>query len=240
VWQQAVDPGGFNWANAKAYCTGPSLAGTGWRLPTKAELESIVDFGTYAPAIDATAFPSTPSDYFWSSSPYVGASGYGWGVSFIGGGVSANYFVTSDSRRVRCVRSTATAVASSGSGGAPPGRYAFPASGTVYDTRTALTWQQAVDAGLYTQRAATTYCTGLSLAGTGWRLPNVRELLTLVDPTRFSPAIDPTAFPSTPSDYFWSSSPYVGGSAGGWLVTFIYGYSNNGSTSSSNLVRCVR
>jgi hypothetical protein len=123
---------------------------------------------------------------------------------------------------------------------APPGRYTFPASGTVYDTRTQLTWQQAVDAGTYSQSAASTYCTGLSLAGSGWRLPTLRELLTLVDPTRSNPSIDPTAFPSTPIAAFWSSSPYVASGGNGWIVDFYDGYSYDDVTSIARRVRCVR
>ncbi len=131
---------------------------------------------------------------------------------------------------------------------APPGRYTVSA-GTVYDTRTNLTWQQAVPtapvvAGCSgtscTQAGAVAYCTGLSLPGNGWRLPNIRELLTLVDPTKYNPAIDPTAFPSTPLDYFWSSSPYVGSSGYAWVVSFFNGYSSASDPANPRRVRCVR
>lgn len=43
----------------------------------------------------------------------------------------------------------------------------------------------------------------------GWRLPNIKELFSIVDLNRKTPAIDPGAFPNTPSTYFWSSSPNV-------------------------------
>jgi len=126
---------------------------------------------------------------------------------------------------------------------APPGRYTV-ASGTVQDTRTGLTWQRAVDANTYTQPNAISYCTGLTLAGGGWRLPKVSELLTLVDPTKSSPAIDATAFPSTPGGYFWSSSAYVGAGGAGdaWYVDFMTGLSSHSPTGStaSYRVRCVR
>ncbi len=90
------------WAEAKTYCSGLWLAGPGWRLPTKAELESIVDFNQYNPAIDLTAFPSTPASWFWSSSPWVGASGIAWFVYFRSGG--SNNSSSTDAYRVRCVR----------------------------------------------------------------------------------------------------------------------------------------
>lgn len=211
--------------------------GTGWRVPTKAELESIIDYTAPSPAINVTAFPGTPANWFWASSPFVGSSNIAWSVNYYDG--DSNGSNISQAYNVRCVRSSRAVFASSGSSGAPPGRYTIN-SGTVKDTRTGLTWQQSVDAGSYTGANAKTYCGGLSLAGTGWRLPTISELLTLVDPTKYSPAIDPTAFPATPTDWFWSSSPYVGSSGTAWLVYF-YGYSSYTDTNSSTYhVRCVR
>lgn len=120
---------------------------------------------------------------------------------------------------------------------APPSRYTFPATGTVHDTRTNLTWQRDVDAGSYTQSAAASYCTGLTLANGGWRLPTRAELLTLVDPTKYNPAIDTSAFPSTPSDFFWSSSAYSGVA---WSVYFNSGSSSDFVPGATYRVRCVR
>jgi hypothetical protein len=122
---------------------------------------------------------------------------------------------------------------------APPCRYTI-ANGTVYDARTKLTWQQTVGAGTYAQAQAVSYCTSLPLAGGGWRLPKVSELLTIVDATRFNPAIDPAAFPSTPATYFWSSSAYVGSSGSAWSVYFYNGFSTFHDTGTAYRVRCVR
>ena len=41
-------------------------------------------------------------------------------------------------------------VAGASRANAPAGRYTTPASGTVYDTKTKLTWQQAVPTTTYT------------------------------------------------------------------------------------------
>ena len=89
------------------------------------------------------------------------------------------------------------------------------------------------------QDNANTYCAGLSLGGSGWRLPTLTELESIVD-TAYRPTIDPTAFPSTPADWFWTSSPYVGSSGFGWIVYFNYGSSAYDDTASTNRVRCVR
>jgi len=123
---------------------------------------------------------------------------------------------------------------------APAGRYTT-ANGTVYDTKTKLTWQQTVASGTYNWAGAKTYCAGLSLNGTGWRLPTIKELQTIVDDSRTNPAIDTTAFPSTPADWFWSSSPLAGSSSSAWSVYFDFGYSVTSDVSDfSNYVRCVR
>jgi hypothetical protein len=124
---------------------------------------------------------------------------------------------------------------------APPDRYTYPAAGTVYDTRTKLTWQQIVDSNTYAWVDAKTYCATLTLAGSGWRLPAVSELLTIVDPTRVNPSVDPTAFPGTPMRYFWSSSPSSRSSGSVWAVEFWQGSSNHVDPASTYLlVRCVR
>ena len=56
---------------------------TNWRMPSKSELMSIVDYGRYYyPLIDPTYFPNTlPSD-FWSATAFAGSSGHAWYVDF--------------------------------------------------------------------------------------------------------------------------------------------------------------
>jgi PKD repeat protein len=66
--------------------------GTDWRLPTADELQGIVDYGVAypGPTIDATWFPNTQGDWFWSSSPYVGNADVAWVVYFNSGGVGSS------------------------------------------------------------------------------------------------------------------------------------------------------
>jgi formylglycine-generating enzyme required for sulfatase activity len=140
----------------------------------------------------------------------------------------------------------AVALATSANASAPTGRYVVTnggtASGTVYDTKTELTWQQAIPSTTYTWADAKTYCAGVgaSLGGTGWRLPTCKELQTIVDDSRTNPAIDPNAFPSTPSAWFWSSSPVAGSSSGAWLVSSFYGFTYGSAFPYPSFVRCVR
>ena len=131
---------------------------------------------------------------------------------------------------------------------APAGRYvvtsggtdAGTGNGTVYDTKTKLTWQQAVAPGTYTWAGAKTYCAGFNLGGTGWRLPTIKELQTIADDSQTNPSIDTTAFPSTPADWFWSSSPLAGSSSYAWSVHFYDGVASNFGVSDTYYVRCVR
>lgn len=69
------------------------------------ELTSLADKGCQSPAIDSTAFPATPSNWFWSSSPYVGNSYSAWSVNFNNGYV--NYSLRlNGSYHVRLVRAS--------------------------------------------------------------------------------------------------------------------------------------
>jgi hypothetical protein len=104
MWQQAVPTTTYTWANAATYCsTTLTLAShSDWRLPSVIELVSIVDLGQSNPSINSTYFPSTPANWFWSSSPLAGSSSYAWFVNFsIGNSV---YSVVSFTANVRCVR----------------------------------------------------------------------------------------------------------------------------------------
>jgi len=118
----------------------------------------------------------------------------------------------------------------------PPGRYTI-ANGTVYDTKTLLTWQQINSDKTYTWAEAGQYCATLNLEGTGWRMPSVKELQTIVDDTRYvpppdvAPAVDACAFPYTPLASFWTSSPSAEITDYAWVVYFA-----NGATQTDAMV----
>jgi len=130
--------------------------------------------------------------------------------------------------------------------GAP--KYTDNMDGTVTWPCCGLVWQQVVDdkgsdgTGRYTWVDAKTYCAGLALAGGGWRLPTIEELwsLVVIGQTPREPTIDRTAFPNAPSDFFWSSSVYVGEVNTAWLLNFNDHYSDYDDISDENRVRCVR
>lgn len=133
-------------------------------------------------------------------------------------------------------------------------RYTYSAAGDeVTDTKTGLTWRRCSEG----QAWSGTTCTGtaatyshegaLARAKTqiGWRLPNVKELASLADKTRTSPAIDTTAFPATPSEWYWSATPFAGNASFAWDVFFGAGHvgsftGNHDGRYHLNHVRLVR
>jgi len=158
---------------------------------------------------------------------------------------------TSIPRFLGAVAIIAVTVPTSADANAPAGRYVVTAGGTghgtVQDTKTGLIWQQTVTStsATYNWAGAKTYCASTavstSLGGTGWRLPTLKELQTIVDYTQAtSPIIDSTAFPSTIAVGFWSSSPLAGSSSVAWFVYFYNGNTINLGVSNPLNVRCVR
>ncbi len=98
--------------------------------------------------------------------------------------------------------------------------------GTVSDLATGLMWQQADDGTARNWQQALAYAENLVLAGhSDWRLPNAKELQSIVDYGRCpvatnSPAIDPVFVLTEIKDpdgntgqypYFWSSTTHLDG-----------------------------
>lgn len=64
----------------------------GWRLPTTEELNGLLERSCVDPAIDAVAFPSTPSDWYWSDAPDVTNTNFFRHVYFYGGELKSYHF----------------------------------------------------------------------------------------------------------------------------------------------------
>ena len=145
---------------------------------------------------------------------------------------------------------------------APPDQYAiFQAqTPTITDSYAKLEWERfpednrlAGDAGAdggtwaayQTFSNARTRCGNL---GNGWRLPTVKELLTIVDEdphkiyvdgsTPFL-YVDRNAFPTAFPEPYWTSSAQAGTLAA-WTVDFLDGKPKADSPSSVHRSRCVR
>jgi hypothetical protein len=124
-------------------------------------------------------------------------------------------------------------------------------SSVTVDNRTGLMWvtNPLTDAGFkgtQTWESALTSCTvtlnGMAYAGyTDWRLPNVRELMSIVDYGKASPPrISATAFPATLFNDYWTSATNGAATLNKWYVDFSVGVVNNGLKTASIYVRCVR
>ncbi len=102
-----------------------------------------------------------------------------------------------------------------------PSRFIDNKDGTVTDKETNLTWMKQDDGKRRKWEEAKKYCEGnqAKLPGEGWRLPTVKELISIVDYDKYGPAIDPI-FTETQTSYYWSSTPYAGASGYAWIVFF--------------------
>ena len=129
----------------------------------------------------------------------------------------------------------------------------------VKDNRTGLTWQREVaqssigpdndgklfwedvvngeDIFAFEQQANANLLGGYS----DWRVPNYKELPSLINLGRDDPCIDITFFPSTPASFFWTSSTRPDSTVNAFNVSFNYGYVYNvNKTVYKHYVRLVR
>jgi hypothetical protein len=130
------------------------------------------------------------------------------------------------------------------------GRFVDNQDGTVTDNCTGLTWQKDTggDGSPLVWRDALAYCDHLDLAGhDDWRLPNVRELLSIIHYGKLPPAIDPVFGVSTAIDpvfgespVYWSSTSIELNPVGAYVVSFAAGVVIGGAKDDGRLVRAVR
>ncbi len=108
----------------------------------------------------------------------------------------------------------------------PTNQFTDNKNGTVTSNKTGLMWKKCSEGQVWNKGDGS--CSGSTahfswqtaldqakianskkgFAGrTDWRLPNVKELASIVEEQCYNPAINLTVFPATPSTWFWSSSP---------------------------------
>ncbi|MEW6608382.1 MAG: DUF1566 domain-containing protein [bacterium] len=247
MWQKVNDGKFYNWyqvagiynatynPTTRDVCDSLTLGGySDWRAPTKKEMMSIIDYGMSPP--DPTInpiFANVNSNFFWTATP--DAFGGGWAVNFnygnVGNSMLSSYLV------LRCVRNRQT----------PVQEFTNNYDGTVTDNFTKLTWQQG-EPGEMTWQAALNYCDTLILGEKAdWRLPNIKEIESITDDSKYRPAIDTSFFAdavgSDSSSNYWSSTTSAMDSGYAWFVNFYRGYlhySYDGHKTDYNYVRCVR
>ena len=116
--------------------------------------------------------------------------------------------------------------------------------GIVFDTVTFLTWKICPEGMAYSNGR----CTGTGIYQwneigetgiSGWRLPNIDELMSIVEKRCTKPSINLQVFPDTGSDFFWSSSSFVGDHGYAYNVFFGRGCISNDLISSTFYIRLV-
>jgi len=206
-----------------------------WRLPYINELARLIDYGVYEPSIDIAIFPATIGTTIQSYralNTYEGNPDYAWGVRFSRGQRTIVHKTDlPDWSFVRCVRGSAL----------PESSLLDNSDGTVTDLNTGLMWQQTDDDITRTWQEALNYCESLTYASySDWRLPNIRELGSLIDTNQYRPAINNVYYPETNDSTYWSSTTESKVPAIAHEVDFSTGVSTFESKSSYRLTRCVR
>ena len=213
LWQDSFQD--LTWDQAVGHCAGlGDWAGfSGWRLPSSHELMSLLQ---YNDGEVKSGYPGMPEHDFWSADIRAEKQDEEWVVSFVTGAVVAGEAKT-DVKGVRCVTDVAV--------GDPGQRFYFantgPGDKVVFDSRSGLIWQHS-SSGNLSWHDALQHCEASGYGGRDdWRLPNVLELASLLDTTRWmAPFIDAQAFPLTPTAPFFTSTTVTEADNYAWKVHF--------------------
>jgi hypothetical protein len=237
MWAQALNEK-VTWGEAVVGASRFTLAGyDDWRLPTIKELYSLIDFRGGFHFTPSASKPYIDTDYFafeygdesagerpidvqvWSGTRYVGTTMRNgetvFGVNFADGRIKGYpmYEPRSDGTIehrmfIRYVR---------GNQGYGQNDFADNGDGTVTDRATGLLWQKADDGVTRDWQDALAYREELVLAGLGdWRLPNAKELHSIVDYRRApavtgTAAMDPVFEVTEAQSYYWTSTTHLDG-----------------------------
>jgi len=250
--------GTMNWNQAIDFCNNLTLGGyTDWRLPNVNELESLInaDEANSATWLASQGFANVQASYYWSSTTSAYDSDLAWFVRMWYGNVSGNsksfssYYVWP----VRSEQQNAPAQIwktgqktsyYDGDDGDlergvtwPAPRFADHGNGTVTDNLTSLMWTKNANLGGYkTWQGALDYVASLNvshyLGYSDWRLPNRKELFSLIDHSLYNPAL-PVDHPFTivQTYNYWSSTTYDYNPDLAWSVHMWYGNMDYGSKS---------
>jgi len=232
IWQKTPPIKRYTWDEAAAYAENLKLAGyDDWRMPTIKELYSLAAFygniNTLTAYINTEYFdfeyPDISQGYriidtqYWSSNKYVGTTMYGdrsaFGFNFADGRIKA--YPTGESGgptatlHIRCVR---------GGNGYGKNSFVDNADNTITDRATGLMWMKSDSGTTMNWKEALNYAENLNYAGySDWRLPNTKELQSIVDYTRAPDAVDPNLrnaaidpiFDITETEsWFWTSTTH--------------------------------
>ncbi len=231
MWQQTPDFERHQFYDLDDYVDALEIGGyTDWRMPTIKELYSLINSNGSLGSTSSESQPYLYDEYFdfeyddamlyagqyWSSTLYVkgalqniaieGAFGFNFADGHIKSYETGLYYdgtsgVEAPGCFVRAVRGEENVYGVN--------NFIDNGDSTVTDQATGLMWQQVDDGNTYNWQDALAYATNSKLAGyTDWRLPNTKELQSIVDYDKTTfPAIDEDYFSCTNDDsWFWSST----------------------------------
>lgn len=221
TWQQIPSSTDFTYEEAIEYCENLELGGyDDWRMPSAKELFSISDFSTGWPYINTNYFnlasgEVSKDEQFWTSNKYVGVTVEGqdnaaFGVNHVTGHIKAYAAAAGPGGDTLIGPSRSDSITPPPGGdtimGNPMAKYVRAVRGneygindyndngneTITDNATGLMWSQNDNGEGITWADALAYAENSELGGyTDWRLPNVKELQSIVDYTRSITATDP-------------------------------------------------
>jgi hypothetical protein len=246
----------LSFANAMSSADSVTVAGyDDWRLPTIKELYSLILFdgtdvsacpgGTCSatPFIDTRYFDFAYGDtnagervidaQFATSTKYVSTTMNGdetmFGVNFADGRIKGYGLKTRGNEKTFFVLYVR------GNSNYGINQFSDNGNGTISDNATGLVWSQADSASGMNWSDALVYCEGSSAAGfDDWRLPNAKELQSIVDYSRSpatsnSAAIDPifsvTSITNeageTDYPFYWSGTTHADSSGRGSFAAYV-------------------
>jgi formylglycine-generating enzyme required for sulfatase activity len=231
VWARGFYSGA--WFKGMEFCeqNQAGLPGEGWRMASTRELATLYDFmETETPLWNHEYFDASYAYYVWTSDQVTASSAR---ILVFGSSSNASMVLPYTMDEVftfRCVRG--------GEAAALPERFAFMKSGEVLDRATGLVWEGLPSGNGVDWQGALAACTG---KGDGWRLPDVREMLSLVQPAD-SPDACPFGDLCGGGYLYWTSTPYLGSYGlayyvGTDFVDFEFGNIDIGQP---GLARCAR
>ena len=185
-----------------------------YRLPTRIELVSLLDFRADSPArIDQDVFPDIEPAPYWTSSAYGTDAFAYWSVNFCAGCPSDPPLLSRHAlgnAGAFCVKSEGEPFA------VGPFEIAGEENRFVRDTRTGLMWMKQVpETGDIWVDAADTCLKALDGGYGDFRLPNTKELATLVDEKKSNNGGSALhdVFEVGSNRMLWSSTPTRAGNA---------------------------
>jgi hypothetical protein len=177
-----------------------------WRLPNRGELRSLISYQTRNPALpEDHPFEQVHPGWYWSSTPFARNTDYAWYVQFSGG--RAFFGRKVEDHMVWPCRGKSRVLPGAGRTAGVAPRF-LREGGWVNDRLTGLVWTRSADVanGEVTWDEAIDAAAALHLAGRSWRLPTLNELESLVDTSRWDPAL-PEGHPfENVGDGYWSST----------------------------------